>query len=357
MKHLIRCLVSMGLLSLLFAAPLTAQNLFEIYPTRPNISTTDYTRLGLGFAAGEILVEVAPKHFCNVGGSASCSCSAVDIDVTLLDLDDSTPDEFRGVIRAPVGMVPVPGGLAVAYTAWQTMTTGTGGPSVETFRLPFLDLLGNQVPVSLPCNGTYYFGIEVKSAACNDGIHVAAARYGSALSGCAAGETCAANAPSLLYFGAPAPAVGVAWPGPKKYSLRMGITTDAPVLNMGNQAAFLSTDCLPWSKGFGVGGLYPNVYSPMLTQESVWARVQDVASPGNAAILFVSVGPATPVCLPYGLLCIQPLISICTIPLDNTGLGICKVLTINANWSPITIQFQAVSLGSGLLTNSENLRL
>lgn len=114
-------LVSIGVLAFSFAVDrVTAQNLFEIYPTRPNISTTDYTRLGVPTTGGDILVEVAPTHFCNVGGSAFCACSASEIDVTLMDMNNSTPNSFRGVIQSPIGTY-------LAVTAWTAMTVGTGG--------------------------------------------------------------------------------------------------------------------------------------------------------------------------------------------------------------------------------------
>ena len=342
MNHAAKAFVSMGLLALLPVAPLTAQNLFEIYPTRPNISTTDYTRLCAPLGGGEILVEVAPTHFCNVGGSTTCTCSALDIDVTLQDLDDATPNQFRGKVYDAFW-------LLIGSTAWTPMTPGTGGPSVETFRVPFI------APVALPCNGTYYFGIEVDAAACNDGIYVAAARYASNLSGCG-GETGRAGAPSLLFCG-PVGGPGAPWLGPKQYSLRMGITMNAPVLNMGNRVVTpAGLPCFPWATGYGVGGLYP---LNTLLQQELWARVQDVNSPNGTALLFADIFPAAPpFCIPpFGLLCLNPHFTVCTIPLDAAGLGTCRALPINLGMAGKTLYFQAVSLGTGLLTNAETVRL
>lgn len=61
---------------------------------------------------------------------------------------------------------------------------------------------------------------------------------------------------------------------------------------------------------------------------------------------------------PFGLLCMpQPVVSICTIPLDDLGLGTCRVVGLNANWAGLTFQFQAFSLGTSLLTNAETVHL
>lgn len=53
----------------------------------------------------------------------------------------------------------------------------------------------------------------------------------------------------------------------------------------------------------------------------------------------------------------QPVVSICTIPLDDLGLGTCRVVGLNANWAGLTFQFQAFSLGTSLLTNAETVHL
>lgn len=334
-------LVSMGVLALLFSVDrVAAQNLFEIYPTRPNISTTDYTRLGVPATGGDILVEVAPTHFCNVGGSAFCACSALEIDVTLMDMDDSTPNSFRGVIQSPIGTY-------LAVTPWTPMTVGTGGPSVETFRVPF-----TASPV-LPCTGIFYFGVEVDGSNCGDGIHVAAARYDSTLSGCAGrGETCRVGAPSLLWSGAPAAAV--AWLGPKKMSLRMGITMDSPVLNLGNTPFLYAAACAAWKDGYGVGGLYP--YSGTSPgPDLLIARAQEVASPNGQIAVFAGITPWVPLCLPpYGTLCLYPELFVGVIQLDGSGVGTAPLLTVNSTWPPVT--FQGYSLNTLLLTNAEVMR-
>lgn len=348
----LRSFASMCLPTLVLSTlPLAAQNLFEIYPTRPNISTTDYTRLCVPDASGgEILIEVAPTHFCNVGGAPNCSCSAIGIDVTVADGDDSTPDQFRGVWRNAALGAPI-------YTNWQPMTTGTGGPSVETFRIPFVDAFGQPAPIALPCTATFYFGIEVGPRVCDDGVFVAASRYQSALSGCA-GETARFGAPSLLFCG-PAP-IGpyVPWIGPKNFSLRMGLTMDAPVLNIGNQAGIFTTPCAPWDTGYGVGGLYP-FNSSSVPPDTLWARVQDTVSPNGTAILIASLTPFPAVCVPpYGMLCLlpDPGIFLRSFALDDDGVGYCKVMTLNPFLSGATMTFQALSLGSGLLTNAEITR-
>lgn len=334
-------LVAMAVLVLPFAVDrVAAQNLFEIYPTRPNISTTDYTRLGAPATGGDILVEVSPTHFCNVGGSGFCACSALEIDVTLMDMDDSTPDRFRGVIQSPIGTY-------LTTTAWTTMTTGSGGPSVETFRVSFLP-----VPL-LPCTGTFYFGVEVEASSCGDGIYVAAARYDSTLSGCAGrGETGRVGAPSLLLSGPPGAAV--AWLGPKKTSLRMGITMDSPVLNLGNAPFIAQTMCAPWWLGYGVGGLYP--FSGAIPgPDTLVARAQEVSNPGGQIAVFAGITPWVPFCLPpYGMLCLYPELYVGTIQLDGSGLGTASLLTVNSTWPPVT--FQGYSLNTLLLTNAEVMR-
>jgi len=328
----------MGVLALLFTVDrVAAQNLFEIYPTRPNISTTDYTRLGLT-GAGEILVEVAPTHFCNVGGSAVCNCTALEIDVTVMDMDDSTANTFCGIVRDALG-------VQIGITLPQLTTVGGGGPSVETFRVPFT------LPVTLPCTGTFYFGIKVDAPACSDGIYVAAARYQSTLGGCAGrGETGRAGAPSLLFTGP----ILAPWLGPKQFSLRMGLTMDGPVLNLGNAPFLGLAACAPWFNGYGVGGLYP--YSGTAPgPDLLIARAQEVASPNGQIAVFAGITPWVPLCLPpYGTLCLYPELYVGVIQLDGQGLGTAPLLTVNSTWPPVT--FQGYSLNTLLLTNAEVMR-
>lgn len=262
------------------AAPISAQ-MFEVYPSRPDVSWTTSTRLGLGLDAGEILMHIPASHFRSVGniGNGTCDCRlAYRFEVRFWDEDRATAESFTPVIRGWTGTEP--GVLLNPLTAASLTPVGVGpGEVSQTIYFLF-----PQLSVTIPCEAGFCIGVKVGAATSTDGLSVLAAEYrpgGAAVP--ATGDYPRALTPSYAW----SQITSFSWvhhPDASGLALAFAVDTRTPILNLGNRAPSIP------SVSYGVGGMFPDNASAA-RYDGLDLRIQDWSRPFGLAMVFMDIAP------------------------------------------------------------------
>ncbi len=325
-----------------------AAQMFEVYPSRPDVSWTTSTRLGLGASAGEILMHVPGSHFRSVGnrGAGTCDCVLFyRFEVRFWDGDRSTPEVFTPIIRDWTGTAP--GVRLNPLTAPKTTPAGPVGPGLVTTTMYFL---APQPTVTIPCDTGFCIGVEVGAATytsgvLTEGLEVLAAAYqpgGVAVP--ATGDYPRAGMPSYAWSKLNGAFPWVNAPATPGLTLAFAVDPRTPLLNIGNRAPAIP------SVSFGVGGMHPDCASP-LRLDGLDLRIQDHSKPNGFAWAFAGVTPTGGIPIfPPVLGCLE-VIPMLVFPLSLDGNGVAQVnlvpdgLASNANFTG-TVWVQSVVMDS-----------
>lgn len=301
-------------LAALAATPLTAQ-MFEVYPSRPDVSWTTTTRLGLGAAPGEILMHVPGSHFRSVGnrGNGTCDCMLFyRFEVRFWDGNRATPEVFTPVIRDWTGTAP--GVLLNPGTAPSVTPVGVGpGLVAQTIYL-----LAPIATVTIPCIAGFCIGVKVGAATyvsgvLTDGLEVLAAEYqpgGVAVP--ATGDYPRALSPSYAWSWCLGFCPWVLHPATPGVTLAFAVDPRTPLLNLGNRAPAIP------SVSFGVGGMHPDNKAPRL--DGLDVRVHDFTRPNGFAVVFAGLMPTGGLPFPPWLGCLEVFPDLAfPLPLDGAG--------------------------------------
>jgi hypothetical protein len=205
---------------------------------------------------------------------------------------------------------------------------------------------------------------ELTAATATDGQLFHVSTY---LAGATQGDNPAPNAPNLgwgIVNNAPLPAA-------TPRTVRLGLLTAAPILNMGNDDPTVqTTNCVSTLNGisYGAGGMWPQASgSAGPRNDGLNARVRDSGNANGVAVVFLGspIGcPGVPLGgLATGALYLNPgglFVQVGTAALDAAGLGVAPIVPAGSLVTqPLVnriIDFQAFTLGAtftlpGSLTN------
>ena len=228
--------------ALSLAGALGAQNDFELYPN-PG-STTGTTRLGPGWTAGELLMQVHPKVFRGIGNNGKYG-QITDLFAWIEDKNAQTVDSLRLILRRDDGSGRPLGGAAGII--WQSPPIPTPGGPLGPRSWMFKASVGKK-PIQVPCTGFLYVGVALgpNPGWPLDGLYVHMAAY----------------PPPGMIGDNPRPGTpnyswrldGATASQPIACTLRVGARTPAPVLNAG--AVIPGAPRGP-NPNFGAAGAYP----------------------------------------------------------------------------------------------------
>ena len=300
---------ALPLLAALAAAPVSAQ-MFEVYPSRPDVSATTSTRLGLGLAAGEILMHIPGSHFRSVGnrGDGTCDCKlGYRFEVRFWDQNRATAETFTPIIRAWTSGAP---GIRLNPATVASLTPiGVGAGEVSQT----IYFLFPEISVTIPCEDGFCIGVKVDAASFTDGLSVMAAEYqpgGTPVP--ATGDYPRALTPSYAWSQITS-SPWVHHPDASGLALAFAVDPRTPLLNLGNRAPSIP------SVSYGVGGMFPDNASSA-RYDGLELRIQDWARPWGYAMVFMDIAPVSGT--PFGTVlgCFNTLPNIVFMaPLDGVG--------------------------------------
>lgn len=322
------------------------QNHFEIWSGCTNFAS----RVPIGNAAGEMLIQVPASHFAGIAQDATGGGTEFgQFRCTTQDRDAATQETYYLGIRADSSGAPdvvnpplvragpflTPVGTGV--TAW-TITTALATPGYSVLPL---------------CSTFYVFG-ELTAATAADGQLFHVSTY---LAGGTQGDNPAPNAPNLgwgIMNNAPLPAA-------TPRTVRLGLLTPAPILNMGNvDPTAAASNCVSTLGGisYGVGGMWPQAAGAAGPRnDGLNARVRDAGNANGVAVVFLgaSIGcPGLPLSgLASGALYLNPtgvFVQVGTAALDAAGLGVATIVPAGSLATQPLVNriadFQAFTIGA-----------
>lgn len=299
----------------LVAAGLSAQ-MFEVYPSRPDVHWTTHTRLDLGSSPGEILMHVPASHFRGVGdrGLGTCNCQVFyRFEVRFWDGDRATREVFATRFYSVVAGQPGPP-LHLGTASVTPLGVGPGLVAQTLF------VIGPPPIVTMPCTDGFFLGVDVGAAtyddngALVDGLEVLAAEYRPGLVPVPVrGDYPSNAAPSYAWS---KKAGAFPWVNhPNGMALAFACDPRTPLLNLGNRPPKQLGGV---EQSFGVGGMWSDVTAGRL--DGLDVRVQDISRPNGFA--WIILGPALPLPMPVpgipGCLYVEPWI-VLVAPLDANG--------------------------------------
>jgi hypothetical protein len=232
--------------------------------------------MNVGTSAGQLFQEVPKAMFRGVGDGGS-ACVATGFQMWTADENAATQETYSIVFRGPLS---------------------TGGPDMSAAGLigqigPFLTPLatgraGWQItatfgtPLTLPCEDSFYLGIDVQAAPwSSDGQSLYVAYYYPPATRFI-GDNPRGNAPNHAWQAVN----GVATISASQLTVRVGALVTTPVLNIGSIDPLNAKQV---GTCYGAGGMYPDVSSGP-RDDGLEARVRDAARAGGRALLLLSSG-------------------------------------------------------------------
>lgn len=336
-------LIRLTAFSLVLTASLAAQNRFQIYPERNGSAATYTSRAGGASGQVEILTEVPGAAIAGVG-DVSTACEAAGFFAYLVDENPTTAEQLDVVFRNVDALGVQPGTEIARLGPFSTPTLTTTVRSTILFTVTFV------TPVALPCEGTWYYGLDlyaVNNWPSTDGHGLFAAWY-SPPSNRIVGDNPRVGAPNLAWQ----VIASVVSPVNPPMTLRMGPIVATPVLSAGGIDPINPRQSPVGSPNYGAGGLYPDI-AGVPRRDGVGILVEDVTHAGGLAWSFVSFGLTPFGGLAFGFggrLWIDPtvLIPLGSMPLDAAGSGAFTMLApgqIPTSAVGISVFYQSLCVG------------
>jgi hypothetical protein len=252
-------------------------NEFVIWPERNGSSVSFTSRPGIG--AVEVFQEVPGNLFAGVGDGTS-GCQVSGIWHWAVDENPSTVETYHIIIRKPDttgALDPTPAGIVMRAGPFMTPPGGTVRASVflaATFT----------TPVTIPCRGGFFMGVELTASPnwpATDGHGIWDARYAPPATR-PVGDNPRMGAPQHVW----AVQNGTVT-GPFDWVHRIGVYTDAPVLNIGGIDPANARQQPVGSSNYGAGGMYPDV-SANPRSDGLDVRIENRSTASGVAMLLLS---------------------------------------------------------------------